>query len=205
MVDLHVKKLLETELYNFLPDVQTFSELAGLNPSNYDRVVVDNDETHANKRTMYVHENSNWFCLGVVEEMPIELIISKDRNLYITDKDRKPMKLGDLMCYDTYNQLLTADPAIQNKLYLLISTSELYHYNAGVYKKIGGEGGSSESSGLIFNTTNELNAYLLNKTRVAGILATCLETDTVLYVLSNDRSTWNTIGVSTYLFNSEIW
>lgn len=209
MVDLHVKKLLETDLYNFLPEVTHFSELQNIEPGESDRIIITEDETHDSKRTMYVYDNSVWVYLGVVAEMPIELIITKDRNLYISDKDRKPMKIGDLLCYDTYNQLLTSDPAIQNKLYLLLNTSELYHYNAGVYKKIGGEGGSSESSGLIFNTTNELNNYLSNETRVAGMIATCLETDTVLYVLSNDRNTWNTIGVPggslTYLFNSEIW
>ena len=209
MVDLHVKKLLETDLYKFLPEVTHFSDLQNIEPDESDRIIVTEDETQNSKRTMYVFTNSDWFYLGTVAEMPIELIITKDRNLYISDKDRKPMRIGNLLCYDTYNQLLTSDPAIQNKLYLLLNTSELYHYSAGVYKKIGGEGGSSESSGLIFNTTNELNTYLLDDNRKAGTLATCLETDTVLYVLSNDRSIWNTIGVSegslTYLFNSEIW
>lgn len=213
MVDLHVKKLLESDLYRFLPEASSFSNLEELTPSESNRVIVTTDETKENKRTMYAYENSKWVYLGIVAEMPVELIITRDRNLYISDKDRKPMKLGDLLCYDTYNDLVNTNPAIQNKLYLILQTSELYYYSSGIYKKIsGGDGGSSGggSTGIIFTTLNDLNNYLLDVSRMSGMLATCLENEGVLYILSNDKSSWLTVetGITetfTYLFNSELW
>ena len=208
MVDLHVKKLLEEDLYNFLPEASSFSILAERDPISGDRIIVTTDDTHEDKRTMYVYENSQWVYLGVVSEMPVELIITKDRNLYISDKDRKPMLLTDVLCYTTYAELLSKNPAIENKLYLVISSSELFFYDSNEYKKISG-GTSGDSSGLIFNTISELNTFLTNEARLAGTLGTCIETEGVLYILSTDRSSWLPVnqggGTIVYLINSEIW
>jgi hypothetical protein len=73
-------------------------------------------------------------------------------------------------------------------------------------------GGSSGggSTGIIFTTLNDLNNYLLDASRMSGMLATCLENEGVLYILSNDKSSWLTVetGITetfTYLFNSELW
>ena len=209
MVDLHVKKLLEEDLYNFLPEASSFSILAERDPISGDRIIVTTDATHEDKRTMYVYENSQWVYLGVVSEMPVELIITKDRNLYISDKDRKPMLLTDVLCYTTYAELLSKNPAIENKLYLVISSSELFFYDSDEYKKISGGGTSGDSSGLIFNTISELNTFLTNEARLAGTLGTCIETEGVLYILSTDRSSWLPVnqggGTIVYLINSEIW
>ena len=208
MVDLHVKKLLEEDLYNFLPEASSFSILAERDPISGDRIIVTTDDTHEDKRTMYVYENSQWVYLGVVSEMPVELIITKDRNLYISDKDRKPMLLTDVLCYTTYAELLSKNPAIENKLYLVISSSELFFYDSNEYKKISG-GTSGDSSGLIFNTISELNTFLTNEARLAGTLGTCIETEGVLYILSTDRTSWLPVnqggGTIVYLINSEIW
>lgn len=208
MVDLHVKKLLEEDLYNFLPEASSFSILAERDPISGDRIIVTTDDTHEDKRTMYAYENSQWVYLGVVSEMPVELIITKDRNLYISDKDRKPMLLTDVLCYTTYAELLSKNPAIENKLYLVISSSELFFYDSNEYKKISG-GTSGDSSGLIFNTISELNTFLTNEARLAGTLGTCIETEGVLYILSTDRTSWLPVnqggGTIVYLINSEIW
>lgn len=208
MVNLHVKKLLEEDLYNFLPEASSFSILAERDPISGDRIIVTTDDTHEDKRTMYAYENSQWVYLGVVSEMPVELIITKDRNLYISDKDRKPMLLTDVLCYTTYAELLSKNPAIENKLYLVISSSELFFYDSNEYKKISG-GTSGDSSGLIFNTISELNTFLTNEARLAGTLGTCIETEGVLYILSTDRSSWLPVnqggGTIVYLINSEIW
>ena len=208
MVNLHVKKLLEEDLYNFLPEASSFSILAERNPISGDRIIVTTDDTHEDKRTMYAYENSQWVYLGVVSEMPVELIITKDRNLYISDKDRKPMLLTDVLCYTTYAELLSKNPAIENKLYLVISSSELFFYDSNEYKKISG-GTSGDSSGLIFNTISELNTFLTNEARLAGTLGTCIETEGVLYILSTDRTSWLPVnqggGTIVYLINSEIW
>ena len=209
MVDLHVKKLLEEDLYNFLPEASSFSILAERDPISGDRIIVTTDDTHEDKRTMYAYENSQWVYLGVVSEMPVELIITKDRNLYISDKDRKPMLLTDVLCYTTYAELLSKNPAIENKLYLVISSSELFFYDSNEYKKISGGGTSGDSSGLIFNTISELNTFLTNEARLAGTLGTCIETEGVLYILSTDRTSWLPVnqggGTIVYLINSEIW
>ena len=209
MVDLHVKKLLEEDLYNFLPEASSFNILAERTPQSGDRIIVTADDTHESKRTMYAYENSQWVYLGVVAEMPVELIITKDRNLYISDKDRKPMLLTDVLCYTTYTELLSKNPAIENKLYLVIGTSELFFYDSDEYKKISGGSTSGASTGLIFNTISELNAFLMNETRVAGSLASCIETEGILYILSTDKASWLPVnqsgGTTVYLINSEIW
>jgi hypothetical protein len=209
MVDLHVKKMLEEDLYNFLPEASSFSILAERDPISGDRIIVTTDDTHEDKRTMYAYENSQWVYLGVVSEMPVELIITKDRNLYISDKDRKPMLVTDVLCYKTYAELLSKNPAIENKLYLVIGTSELFFYDSNKYKKISGGGTSGDSSGLIFNTISELNTFLTNESRLSGALATCIETEGILYILSTDRASWLPVnqggGTIAYLINSEIW
>lgn len=61
------------------------------------------------------------------------------------------------------------------------------------------------SGSLIFATTTDLNTYLTNDDRKAGSIATCLETEGILYILNNLRDTWITIDIYSKLDSTEFY
>jgi hypothetical protein len=94
MISLEIKKSLESGLHVFLTEVGTHDLLLStyVSPTKPSKCIVTVDETHDDKRTMYVWETTTWLYLGVVAELPAELIFTDSRNVYISDKDRNEGK-----------------------------------------------------------------------------------------------------------------
>ena len=211
-ISVKMIKMLEASIPKMLAEVTTHAAISTthLTPADKNRVIVTADENFEGKRTLYVYDEgtTTWVFVGVVDELPMEIFFTEQRNIYLTTKDRDHIKFGDILPYPDLATLEVKNPALKNKLYML-NNGEIYYYTGTEYKKISGGGTSGDSSGLIFNTISELNTFLTNESRLAGILATCVETEGVLYILSTDRSSWLPVnqggGTIVYLINSEIW
>ena len=130
MISLEIKKALESGLHPFLTEVGTHALLLSTHvaPTEPSKCVVTVDETRDDKRTMYVWETTTWEYVGVVAELPAELIFTDSRNVYISDKDRKPIKIGDVLPYTDLNALKAANPALKGKFYQL-DNGKFYIYD----------------------------------------------------------------------------
>ena len=132
----------------YLPDLETEAGLVGLVGAQYDRVIVKVDSTKESKKTVYEHNGTAWVYVNKVENIEHEIAFTDDHNIYITDKDRKPKLMGDVLPYEDIDDLLDKDPAIYNKLYIT-KKGKLYYYNAdGAYKLVSGGGGAGGTNRL---------------------------------------------------------
>ena len=61
------------------------------------------------------------------------------------------------------------------------------------------------SGSLVFTTITELNTHLTNDDRIAGGIATCLETEGVLYIMNNLRTMWISIDFNSKLNSIEFY
>lgn len=149
MKSVNFQKKFEADLRKkYLPDLETKAGLVGLVGVQYDRVIVKVDSTKEDKKTVYEHDGVSWVYVNKVENIEHEISFTDDHNIYITDKDRKPKLMGDVLPYEDIDDLLDKDPAIYNKLYIT-KKGKLYYYNSdGAYKLVSGGGGAGGTNRL---------------------------------------------------------
>lgn len=149
MKSVNFQKKFEADLRKkYLPDLETEAGLVGLVGVQYDRVIVKVDSTKESKKTVYEHNGTAWVYVNKVENIEHEISFTDDHNIYITDKDRKPKLMGDVLPYEDIDDLLDKDPAIYNKLYIT-KRGKLYYYNSdGAYKLVSGGGGAGGTNRL---------------------------------------------------------
>ena len=149
MKSVNFQKKFEADLRKkYLPDLENKAGLVGLVGVQYDRVIVKVDSTKENKKTVYEHNGVSWVYVNKVENIEHEITFTDDHNIYITDKDRKPKLMGDVLPFEDIDDLLDKDPAIYNKLYIT-KRGKLYYYNSdGAYKLVSGGGGAGGTNRL---------------------------------------------------------
>ena len=149
MKSVNFQKKFEADLRKkYLPDLETEAGLVGLVGVQYDRVIVKVDSTKEDKKTVYEHDGVSWVYVNKVENIEHEISFTDDHNIYITDKDRKPKLMGDVLPFEDIDDLLDKDPAIYNKLYIT-KKGKLYYYNRdGAYKLVSGGGGAGGTNRL---------------------------------------------------------
>ena len=83
MISLEIKKALESGIHPFLTEVGTHVLLLSTHvaPTTPSKCVVTVDETHDDKRTMYVWETTTWEYVGVVAELPAEYYLNAGKVL----------------------------------------------------------------------------------------------------------------------------
>lgn len=94
-----------------------------------------------------MYNGTTWVFQSLLKDLDHQLLFSKDRNIYLTNANKQPIKMGDILPYIDYASLISANPAIPNKLYMT-TKGQLYYYNTTTssYKLISGGGGSGGSS-----------------------------------------------------------
>ena len=149
MKSVNFQKKFEADLRKkYLPDLENEAGLVGLVGVQYDRVIVKVDSTKEDKKTVYEHDGTTWVYVNKVENVEHEITFTDDHNIYITDKDRKPKLMGDVLPFEDIDDLLDKDPAIYNKLYIT-KKGKLYYYNSdGAYKLVSGGGGAGGTNRL---------------------------------------------------------
>lgn len=134
-------KGLETDI-KVLKEVNTYAAITSTitTPVSGMEVIVLADETHSGKKSKYRYSGSAWVFVDLLENMDHKLIFTDKQNLYITNKNKQPIKIGDVLPFEDTAALLAANPAILNKLFIT-KKGQLYYYNAdGKYKLVSGGG-----------------------------------------------------------------
>ncbi len=193
MKTLRITKNLESNLRKkYLNNINTDADLVSLVGVQYDRVVVDVDSSKNDSKTVYEHDGTSWVFIAKVSDVEHELVFTEDRNVYITDKDRKLMKMGDVLPFEDIDDIVAKDPAILNKLFIT-KKGKIYFYNEdGEYKLVSGGGGSGGTNRLA-----DVNTY-------AAIATTYLKPDDwdCVVVLNDEghdgQKTW-------YVFDGATW
>ena len=149
MKTLRITKNLESNLRKkYLNNINTDADLVSLVGVQYDRVVVDVDSSKNDSKTVYEHDGTSWVFIAKVSDVEHELVFTEDRNVYITDKDRKLMKMGDVLPFEDIDDIVAKDPAILNKLFIT-KKGKIYFYNEdGEYKLVSGGGGAGGTNRL---------------------------------------------------------
>lgn len=193
MKTLRITKNLESNLRKkYLNNINTDADLVSLVGVQYDRVVVDVDSSKNDSKTVYEHDGTSWVFIAKVSDVEHELIFTEDRDIYITDKDRKLMKMGDVLPFEDIDDIVAKDPAILNKLFIT-KKGKIYFYNEdGEYKLVSGGGGAGGTTRLA-----DVNAY-------ADIATSYPKPDdySAVVVLSDEnhdgQKTW-------YIYEENVW
>ena len=144
-ISVKMIKMLEASIPKMLAEVATHAAISTTHttPADKNRVIVTADENFEGKRTLYVYDEgtTTWVFVGVVDELPMEIFFTEQRNIYLTTKDRDHIKFGDILPYPDLATLEVKNPALKNKLYML-NNGEIYYYTGTEYKMITGAGGA---------------------------------------------------------------
>ena len=153
-----LSKELESNI-KVLKEVSTYAALSTVtSPTSGLQVIVLADETHSGKKSKYQYSGSAWTFVALLDDLDHKLIFTEQHNMYLTNKNKQPVKIGDLLPYDDIDALIAANPAILNKLFIT-KKGKLYYYNTdGNYKLVSGGGGGAGTNRLADVATKALIA-----------------------------------------------
>lgn len=182
-----------------LKEVATVAALSTISsPTNELEALVLADENNSGKKSKYKYNGTAWVFVTLLEDLDHKLIFTDKQSIYLTNKNKQPIKMGDILPFVDYAALLAANPAIPNKLYMTMK-GQLYYYNTTTltYKLISGGGGSGGSSLLGTVATKALMATTYpNSDDYNSVIVTDDEDyngQTTWYLWLNN--TWNYQGI----------